>query len=656
MPKNKMLARLWLPLALVGVMLQASCGDATTGRVALQMTSPDAPVASDASLTTAEDTSAVVTLAATSPVAKPLTYSVLTQPAHGTLSGTAPALTYTPAANFNGADSFTFKANDGIYNSNTATVSLTVSAVNDAPVPTNQTLSTLMNTALGITLRGTDAESQALSFAVQTQPAHGTLTGTAPALTYTPATNYIGADSFTFTANDGALSSTVGTISISVASPDTTPPSVVSIGPSTALPFATTPIAVTFSEAMDPNSVSLGGALLSTYGAAVSWASGNTVLNIAPAYYWPQGTQALSINGADTSGNALTTYTVNFTVPAVQWLPKFGYFSNANLGVGNVTPFSIDPITGAGSVLGTYANGSSDARGIAVDPMGKFVFTANLAGTSVSSFVVNQSTGALTLAGSPVSNLYSPDTVVVHPTKNIIYVNSTTAGYIHVYSFDTTTGALTLMALYSASGSLLTNISSMAIDSTGRFLYAAGVYNIVIPQGKIVTIPIDGTTGALGTPTATAMGSTNLYLAAHPSANYLFAADQGASTLYPFTIDPTTGGLTAGTSVTTNTGSVYAAIHPDGSKVYVLDAAAQLRAYSFSTVGPSLSFLWAGSTLITPHTMAVDPSGRFMFVANSNGSDGLSGYLIGSAGISGLFGYPMLAGGIWGSAVSRKPQ
>ena len=63
----------------------------------------------------------------------PLTFSVVTSPTHGALSGTAPNLTYTPAADYNGPDSFTFKANDGTVDSNIATISITVDAVNDAP-------------------------------------------------------------------------------------------------------------------------------------------------------------------------------------------------------------------------------------------------------------------------------------------------------------------------------------------------------------------------------------------------------------------------------------------------------------------------------------------------------------------------------------------
>jgi VCBS repeat-containing protein len=85
-------------------------------------------------ITTAEDASAAITLAADDPDGDALTYAVVSQPSHGTLSGTAPNFTYAPNAGYNGADSFTFKANDGHIDSTIATISITVTPVNDAPV------------------------------------------------------------------------------------------------------------------------------------------------------------------------------------------------------------------------------------------------------------------------------------------------------------------------------------------------------------------------------------------------------------------------------------------------------------------------------------------------------------------------------------------
>ena len=84
------------------------------------------PTAQSQAVTTSEDTPVGITLTATSPQGLPLTYTVLSAPTQGTLSGSAPNLTYTPNTGYVGADSFTFRANDGTSNSNTATVSITI--------------------------------------------------------------------------------------------------------------------------------------------------------------------------------------------------------------------------------------------------------------------------------------------------------------------------------------------------------------------------------------------------------------------------------------------------------------------------------------------------------------------------------------------------
>ena len=85
------------------------------------------PTATAQSVTTPESTAKPITLSGTDPENSPLTYVIVAQPAHGTLGGTVPNITYTPVANYYGPDSFTFKANDGVYDSDAATISITVS-------------------------------------------------------------------------------------------------------------------------------------------------------------------------------------------------------------------------------------------------------------------------------------------------------------------------------------------------------------------------------------------------------------------------------------------------------------------------------------------------------------------------------------------------
>ena len=91
------------------------------------------PVAHSQSVSTAEDTGISITLMGSDADGDPLTYTALEMPNHGTLSGTAPDLLYTPFPDFNGSDQLTFKVNDGLADSPTGTISVTVVAVNDPP-------------------------------------------------------------------------------------------------------------------------------------------------------------------------------------------------------------------------------------------------------------------------------------------------------------------------------------------------------------------------------------------------------------------------------------------------------------------------------------------------------------------------------------------
>ncbi|HEY5911822.1 MAG TPA: Ig-like domain-containing protein, partial [Verrucomicrobiae bacterium] len=143
----------------------------------------------------------------------------------GMLSGTAPNLIYTPALNYNGEDSFTFKVNDGQLDSVPATVSITITAVNDPPVAQGQTLTTTTGAPLPVTLVATDQDGDPLTYQIVTGPAHGSLGGTAPNLTYTSEPGYTGPDSFTFLANDGTVNSAAATVELNVTGVAPLPPS-----------------------------------------------------------------------------------------------------------------------------------------------------------------------------------------------------------------------------------------------------------------------------------------------------------------------------------------------------------------------------------------------------------------------------------------------
>ena len=177
-----------------------------------------APAASAQNLTTAEDTNLPLTLAGSDADNNPLTYTIVTPPSSGTLSGTAPNLIYTPQENYHGPDSFTFRVNDGIADSAPALVQITITPVNDAPVAAAQSVETPAGVAKEVLLTATDIDLDVLSFSIVTPPANGSLSGTPPNLTYTPAPGFQGTDSFSFRANDGVANSPPATVTVTVRS------------------------------------------------------------------------------------------------------------------------------------------------------------------------------------------------------------------------------------------------------------------------------------------------------------------------------------------------------------------------------------------------------------------------------------------------------
>ena len=176
----------------------------------------DAPVATAQAVGVIEDGTLAITLAGSDIDGDALSYTVTTPPAHGALAGTAPNLTYTPAADYHGSDGFAFTAHDSALASAPALVSITVTPVNDAPVATAQAVGVIEDGTLAITLAGSDIDGDTLTYTVTTPPAHGALAGTAPNLTYTPAADYHGSDGFAFTAHDSALASAPALVSITV--------------------------------------------------------------------------------------------------------------------------------------------------------------------------------------------------------------------------------------------------------------------------------------------------------------------------------------------------------------------------------------------------------------------------------------------------------
>jgi hypothetical protein len=177
-----------------------------------------------------EDGTTSIALGAQDPDGGTLAYTIVNGPARGTLSGTPPSVTYMPAANYSGGDSFTFRATDGLAASNTATVSIAVQAVNDPPVAAGEAYTlaaggSLTVSAPGVLANDSDVDSAPLTAVLAAAPASGVLTLAANgSFTYTPAPGFSGPASFTYRASDGAAVSGIATVNLQVQPP---PPPVV---------------------------------------------------------------------------------------------------------------------------------------------------------------------------------------------------------------------------------------------------------------------------------------------------------------------------------------------------------------------------------------------------------------------------------------------
>ncbi|MDD5435246.1 MAG: Ig-like domain-containing protein, partial [Nitrospira sp.] len=174
------------------------------------------PVAQNQNISTDEDDSLSITLSATDANSDDLSYTVLTNPSHGTLSGAAPNLTYSPNANYNGTDSFTFKANDSKADSNTATISITVNPVNDAPI-----LSSIGNksvnegSSLSFTVSAADIDNTTLTYSTQNRPTGSAFSSATRTFTWTPTYTQSGTYTMTFIVSDLELTDSE-TITITV--------------------------------------------------------------------------------------------------------------------------------------------------------------------------------------------------------------------------------------------------------------------------------------------------------------------------------------------------------------------------------------------------------------------------------------------------------
>ncbi len=305
-----------------------SDGAATSGGQVTVTVAPvnDAPSASNAVVSTPEDTAVTVTLIGADVENSPLTFTLLpASTLHGTLGSvtqvtpTSARVLYTPNANSSEDDVIAFQVSDGAVKSAVATVTVDVVPVNDPPVATAANVLTPEDTPVVLSLAATDPDSAALTFSIVTPPATGTLgavtqvTPLTATVLYTPALNATADTSLTFRANDGQASSAPVTVLIDVVPVNDAPVAQAQAvevleGKPTLLTLTATDVdlpaqALTFAVDAGPGSGTLG-ALTSTS------ATTATVL-YTPSTLGVDTFSFTASDGLSTSAAAVVTVTVN---------------------------------------------------------------------------------------------------------------------------------------------------------------------------------------------------------------------------------------------------------------------------------------------------------------------------------------------------------
>lgn len=363
----------------------------------------DAPVAVADSDTTDEDNAVIIdVLTNDTDVDSNTTLSVssASDGANGTttvnLDGT---ITYTPAADFFGSDSFTYVVSDGIL-SDTATVSVTVNPINDAPVAVADSRTTTEGTPVTITVLTNDSpgpnETEAISVSSAGQGVNGSVVvnndGT---ITYTPTGNTNGQDTFTYTITDGSLVSAAATVTVTVTEVNDPPVAVTD----TASVDEDSSVAINvLTNDTDPenDTLSVSGVTQPSNGVVVVNSNGSV-----------QYTPTTDFNGPDTftytvtDGNGASTTSVAVTVNPTNDAPVAG--SDTGVTSGD-SPVTITVLSNDSDIDGdtlSVASATDGAKGTTVvNANGTITYTPNVGTSGTDQFTYQLSDGTTTSTGT----------------------------------------------------------------------------------------------------------------------------------------------------------------------------------------------------------------------------------------------------------------
>ena len=231
------------------------------------------------------------------------------------------------------------------------------------------------------------------------------------------------------------------------------------------------------------------------------------------------------------------------------------------------------------------------------------------------------------------SGAVGPQSIAVDPAGKFAYVASAgCGGYVSMYTINPTTGALAPIAPPVPSNDDFTD--SVTVDPSGKFAYVTSSGDVWdIDFGSVVTYAINPTTGALTSTTggiiATGINGTPEFfnsMTFDPSGKFAYAAEGGAfpagsfggdSSVSMYTINSTTGALTSTGMIAAGSGPDSVAVDPAGKFAYVANFGSNdISMYTIDATTGALASIGTIAAGPGPVSVAADPAGKFAYVAN----------------------------------------
>ncbi|MCB9005749.1 MAG: tandem-95 repeat protein, partial [Ardenticatenaceae bacterium] len=327
-------------------------------------------------------------------------------------------------ANYNGSDSFTYRASDGTLNSGAATVILTISPVDDPPIAVSDrysmTENSTLNSPVSVLSNDTDVDSALLTAILDAPPENGVLSFNANgSFIYTPNLNFFGSDTFTYHANDGHSNSGVTTVIITVGGLNSAPTATNdAFSTSQDTPLNSAPNSVLNND-HDPDGDVLT-AVLSTNpvnGALTLNANGTFIYTPNAGFF---GSDSFTYRANDGTANS-NVATVTITVSQGNALPVANpdaYATDEGVVLNSAPASVLDNDTDADNDSLTAALITNPANGsLALNSNGTFIYTPNLGFFGTDSFTYRANDGSGNSAPAAV-------TITVNRLPRIAFASS----------------------------------------------------------------------------------------------------------------------------------------------------------------------------------------------------------------------------------------